>query len=280
MPTLAQTQQLFWKLITAPEGVAAGLAGLSRAERDAADGLVRGDTRLSSVERLDVYANMYFFRIRDCLKDDFAAVAAVVGEAAFHNLITDYLLVHPSSHFSLHYVGQHLPRFVATHAIAKTWPYLPDLAALEWSIMEAFDAPDAEPITAASLATIPAERWATLRFAVTPSLRMLRLDWPVHEVWARTQRGEDAGEVRATPTVIRVWRQNLRVFHRAIDVTESAALGAVTNGATFAETCESIAAVADDAAPAEAAAALLQAWLADALLTACTLEPGDSGARF
>ena len=278
MPTLAQTQQLFWKLITAPEGAVPGLAALNPPERSAAEGLVRGDARLSSLERLDVYADMYFYRIRDCLKDDFPSVCAVIGDAAFHNLITDYVLVHPSSHFSLRYVGQHLPRFVATHAITKTWAYLPDLAALEWSIMEAFDAPDAEPITPASLAAIPADRWAELRFDATPSLRILRLQWPVHEVWARTQRGEDVGEMRATPTVIRVWRQNLRVFHRAIDVAESVALDAVTAGATFAETCESLAAVAGDAPPAERAVILLQDWLADGLLTAWTLEPSESRA--
>jgi hypothetical protein len=156
---------------------------------------------------------------------------------------------------------------------------LPDLTALEWSIMEAFDAPDAEPITPAALAAVPADCWAELRFDVTPSLRMLRLQWPVHEVWACTQRAEDVGEVHATPTVLRVWRQNLRVFHRAIDVTETAALDAIASGATFAETCESIAAVVGDAPLAERALAVLHDWLADGLLTAWTLERNDSRAE-
>lgn len=280
MPTLDQTQHLFWKLITAPEGVAAGRAALEASERTVVDRLARPDARLSAVERFDIYADMYFYRIRDCLKEDFPAVAAVVGESAFHNLITDYLLVHPSTHFSLRYVGRHLPAFVRQHALIERWSYLADLALLEWSIMEAFDAPDAEPITPASLTTVPADRWAELRLDVTPSLRMLRLQWPVHEVWARTQREEDVGDVHTTPTVIRVWRQNLRVFHRAVDAAESAALDALANGATFAETCESIAAVAGDAPPADRAVALLHDWLADELLTAWTLEPSDARARF
>jgi hypothetical protein len=279
MPTLHHTQQLFWKLITAPEGVAPGLAALSPSERSIATALVRDDARLSAVERLDIYADMYFYRIRDCLKEDFGAVCAVVGEAAFHNLVTDYLLEHPSSHFSLRYVGQHLPAFVMTHALGEQWPYLADLAALEWSILEAFDAPDAEPITPASLATIPAEGWAELRFELTPSLKLLRLEWPVHEVWAQTQRQEEVGDVCAAETFIRVWRQNLRVFHRAIDPTQRAALDALNKGATFAQICELIAAAVGDAAGAERAAGLLQDWLADGLLTACVLEPLDSRPR-
>jgi hypothetical protein len=275
MPTLDQTQQLFWKLITAPEGVAPGLAALSPSERSTATALLRNPARLSAVERLDIYADMYFYRIRDCLKEDFVAVCAVTGDAAFHNLITDYLLVHPSSHFSLRYVGQHLPAFVRTHALGEQWPYLADLATLEWSILEAFDAPDAEPLTPVSLATIPADGWAELRFELTPSLRLLRLEWPVHDVWARTQRQEEVGEVCAVQTFIRVWRQNLRVFHRAIDPTECAALDALSKGATFAHICEPLAAALGDAAGARRAAAFLQEWLADGLLTARVSKPLD-----
>jgi hypothetical protein len=273
MPTLEQTQQLFWKLISAPEGVAPGLAALSPSERHTATALLRDDARLSAIERLDIYADMYFYRIRDCLKEDFGAVCGVIGEAAFHNLVTAYLLVHPSSHFSLRYVGQHLPAFVRTHALGAQWPYLADLATLEWSILEAFDAPDAEPITAATLATIPAEGWPELRFELTPSLKLLRLEWPVHDVWARTQRQEAVGEVYAAQTFIRVWRQNLRVFHRAIDPTQCAALEALSKAATFAQICEPIAATVGDAAGADRAATFLQEWIADGLLTACVLEP-------
>jgi hypothetical protein len=272
-PTLAQTQQLFWKLITAPEGAASGRAALGPSERAVAEAFVRGGRRLSPLERLDVYADMYFYRIRDCLKDDFGAVAAVVGDAAFHNLITDYLLVHPSAHFSLRHVGKRLPGFVRSHALIERWPYLADLATLEWAIMEAFEAADAEPILPASLTAIPPERWAELRFESTPSLRVLRLSWPVHDVWAQAQGQQAAEDVRPAPTVLRVWRQNLRVFHRSIDVSEGAALDALSAGATFGDVCEAIAAAARDATGAERAAALLHAWLADGLLTAHALDP-------
>jgi len=275
MPTLDQTQQLFWKLITAPEGVASGLAALPPSARAQAATLVHLGGRLSAVERLDVYADMYFYRIRDCLKDDFGAVAAVIGETAFHNLITDYLLVHPSTHFSLRYVGRHLPGFVATHALGLQWPYLADLAALEWAIMEAFDAADSEPITPAALTAVPPERWAELRFECTASLRVLRLDWPIHEVWAHAQRRQHLDGIEPAPTVIRVWRQELRVFHRAVDVTEGTAREALTRGATFGDVCELIAAGAGEAVGVERAATFLQGWLVDGLLTACTLQTGD-----
>ncbi len=271
-PTLEQTQHLFWKLITAPEGAAAGLGGLSPAERTLGESLVRGDARLSAVERLDVYADMYFYRIRDCLKEDFTAVRAVIGDDAFHNLITDYLIAHPPTHFSLRYAGQQLPAFVRGHALAARWPYLPDLAALEWAILDAFDAPDAEPLDAAALASVPQERWPELRLQLTPSLRLLRLDWPVHEVWKQAQGDEQPEEPQPAPTALRVWRQDLRVFHRPMDATEDAALRAVNDGAPFADVCERIVACESEAHGADRALALLGEWLADGLLTGYSLK--------
>jgi hypothetical protein len=271
-PTLDQTQQIFWKLITAPEGVAAGLAGLPPAERALGEALVCGDARLSAVERLDIYADMYFYRIRDCLKEDFTAVCAVIGGDAFHNLITDYLMAHPPTQFSLRYAGQHLPAFVRGHALAARWSYLPDLAALEWAILDAFDALDAEPLGAAALASVPQERWPELRFQLTPSLRLLRLDWPVDEVWKQAQRDEPAGQLQPASTTLRVWRQDLRVFHRPMDAAESAALNAVSAGAQFADVCERIVACEGEAHGAERALALLGEWLADGLLTGLRFE--------
>ena len=272
MRTLEQTQQLFWKLITAPEGVAPGLAALSPSERAAANALVRDDARLSAVERFDIYADMYFYRIRDCLKEDFAAVCAVIGEAAFHNLITDYLLVHPSSHFSLRYVGRHLPAFVSTHPLGAQWPYLADLARLEWTILEAFDAADAQPLDAEALAAVPQERWPDLRFTLTPSLCLLDVDWPVHEIWRQTQVGETPAEPQPAATCLRVWRPEWRVFHRQMDPAEAAALRAVQQETAFAEVCEQIAAFVSDVQSAERAVALLGQWLTDGLLTSYRCE--------
>src|SRR5689334_16140542 len=104
---LKATQSLLLKLITAPEGVEKALQESPKTVLP-----IKGDNRLASVERLDIYANMYFYRIRDALKEDFPAVLKILGEMGFHNLITEYLLKYPSTHYSLRYVGRHLPRFL------------------------------------------------------------------------------------------------------------------------------------------------------------------------
>jgi hypothetical protein len=96
-PSLAEVEELFWRLVTAPEGVAPGLESLGLAPADLAR-VIRGDERLSSVARLDIYADMYFFRIRDVLADDFRALAHALGPDGFHALAVDYLAACPPAH--------------------------------------------------------------------------------------------------------------------------------------------------------------------------------------
>lgn len=270
-PTLAESQRLLWKLITAPEGVTAALAQLGASERAAAEALVCSDQRLSAVERLDIYANMYFFRLRDVLRDDFAAVHAVIGERSFHNLVTDYLLAHPPAHYSLRYAGLGLPQFLRGHALAQRWPYLSALAALEWALLESFDAMDGPMIEANALAAVPAGRWPDLLFEMSPSLRLLDLDWGVHETCIAAQRGDAPAEPAHTCTSVRVWRQNERVYQRPIDRVERAALAAVISGARFAEVCDQIAACAREPDSTERVLGLLQAWLGDGLISGFSL---------
>jgi len=269
VPTLAHTQQLLWKLITAPEGAAAGLASLDPADRRVAESLVRSGGRLSSVERLDVYADMYFYRLRDCLQEDFPTVHALIGDDCFHNLITDYLIVHPPAHFSLRHAGRHLSPFIRGHGASTRWPFLEQLVALEWAILDAFDAPDASPLEIAVLQEVPPEEWPELHFDLTPSLQRLHVDWRVDEMLRCVQDGATPSAPEPSPTWLRVWRQDLRVFHRPIDVAEAAALDAVLRGDTFAVVCGRVGELIGQSTGAERVVQLLDTWFADGLVTGC-----------
>ena len=71
--------------------------------------MIRRDAR---VERLEIYANAYFYRILDCLKEDFPATLATLGADNFHNLVTGYLIEYPPTEPSISYAGRHLAEFL------------------------------------------------------------------------------------------------------------------------------------------------------------------------
>lgn len=271
MPSLAETQHLLWRLITAPEGVAAAVAGPGDeavALRAALERTVQGRGTLGPVERVDIYANMYFYRLLDAIAEDFPAVRGVLGPAGFHNLVTDYLLAHPPTHYSLRYAGARLPEFLRGGPWGAEAPYLADLAEFEWCLVEAFDAPDDPVTTEADLRRVPSDAWAELRFRLHPSVELVRLEWAVHDVRAAVDRGEaPALPPRRAVTRLCVWRRDRRVYHRALEAWEWEALQAAAAGRPFGEVCvvaaDHMASVED--APQRLAAALA-AWVADGLL--------------
>jgi hypothetical protein len=309
-PDLRRMQELFWILITAPEGVRPALDDLVRRgvlARPSLDHLFMGDDRLSSVERLDIYANMYFFRLLDCLREDFPKVAAAAGGARFHNLVTDYLLRHPSRHPSLRYLGQRLPEFIAGHALAREYPYLADLARLEWARADLFDAPDAAPMTREDLARLPEERAGEARLRLVPAFELLRFEYDVARAWSDLEEGapeggaegregnsaspdvgsasaEHAACVQAAaargprslprrPTAARVWRKGFVIYHTGVDAEEARCLDLVRQGESLARICQQAAAGRSLARATARVGALIQGWIDDGLLAGYAL-PG------
>jgi hypothetical protein len=231
------------------------------------DGLVLGDDRLGAVERVDVYANMYFFRLLECLEEDFPAVAAVVGHEAFHALAADYVEVHPSEHPSLRMLGRSFGDFLDGHALRKRHFWIADLARFEWALLEAFDVEDVAPVGADRLAEFGADDWPRLRLRFSPSLRLIEACAAVDEVWKAATDSRPIPSLERRPSPFRVWREELRVFHHPLAPVEHAALVAASRGAVFADVCEAAAGMVGEEEAATAVARVLARWLADGMVT-------------
>ena len=179
---------------------------------------VQGSAQLGPEERIDIYAHMYFARLLDALYEDFPRVAAFLGFERFRDLVGAYLKEHSSSHPSVRYIGRHFAAFLDTQAdIGEEFPFLADLARLEWIRLEAFDAPDTEPLQIHHLQHIPPEEWPTLRFHLIPACHIFHSAWPVHEIWAAGEGEIRVEQVRPTATVARIWRQEFAAYHTSMD---------------------------------------------------------------
>jgi hypothetical protein len=252
---LASLQRELGRWISALEGLPDG------AELDAR---VRADRGVDATRRIDVYAHAYFARLHDVLRDDYPALAAALGEAAFHDLAKLYLLAHPPRSFTLRFLGARLPAFLGSPAAVwfrERWPFAPDLAALEWAIADVFDAADRPVLARAALAALPAEAWPALRFELIAALRLLTLDWPVERLRGAHDGGEPLPALAPEPTTVLVWRRDERVRWRALPDAEARAFAALAAGEDFASVCAHL-----DSAPE--ALALLERWLADGVLSA------------
>jgi hypothetical protein len=262
---LRETEELFWQLIRAPEGVAAGLRQIDM-KPDELGRVVASDARLDAVQRLDIYANMYFWRLLDILRGDFSAVVAAVGDDAFHNLVTDYLLACPSAHPSVRNVGARLADFVATQPLGAERPWLAELARLERARIELFDGPDAEPLTLDELRARAPEEFVTLPLPLVPSQLFLDVEHAVDDVWRAAEDERPIEPPAAGARTLLVWRQDVTVYHRALEPLERAALLRARDGAPFGVVCDLVAESlsVDEAGPA--AFQLLARWVGDGII--------------
>jgi hypothetical protein len=299
---LAEVQGQLYDLITAPEGARKRLAELGRAPRDL-EAMVRSSGQLSAVERVDIYANMYFFRILEVLADEYAKIVTLVGGDVFHNLVTDYLLACRPAHPSLREVGARLPAYLAYHPLTEARPWLSELARLERTRLELFDGPDAEILTFDAVRAMPPEALPELALRAIPCQAVVRVEHVIAPLWraleavsdethadegraneARTARiDSDAGRNEGRPQqdhhstdpprsveTILVWRQAFNVFHRVLDPDEVPCLSLVEAGATFATLCERLSEGRAAEAAAQRAYELLARWLSDGLLASVT----------
>jgi len=99
--------------------------------------------RISSFDRLDIYAEGYFSRILDVLSETFSRTRKAVGEDFFTMLTAQYLKAYPSKFSSIDEVGKHFSRFLYETESERLPLWVCDLANFEWNWVESFYAREA-----------------------------------------------------------------------------------------------------------------------------------------
>jgi hypothetical protein len=256
---LKDLQTLLYSAITAAPGAARGSGTTILA------GVIRGDERLSALERLNIYAEAYFYRLLDCLKEDFPATAAVTG-GAFEGLVRAYLEKHPPTEPSIFYAGQHLAAFLGNDPVAERWPFLAELARLERTLIEVFHGANAPALSTSEAGMIAPTEWPSLRLRLHPALRILNCHRRVNDVLRAVESGTEWREPAHVPVTLLVWRQGSQVYYRELAPPERAALEGLSKEAEFAAVCEAFAARFEGEGPAAAIKEMLTRWVADGLL--------------
>jgi len=238
--------------------------------------LVEARGPLGSAQRLGVYAEMYWARLVDVLRNDFPRVSAILGDDRFTTLASAYLERNPSTNPSVRWVGTGFADFLAERGPLADLPFLADLARFEWTRLAVFDAADAVPLRLEALRAIPPSKWPRLTFRPVPALRVLRCAWPVHELWASDDPKAAATMVRPVATVLRVWREAFTVYQTHVDTVEQVALRQLLAGAPFGVMCDRLEALLPPPAVAREAGALILRWVEDQIL-ASPLAPSRRG---
>lgn len=194
-------------------------------------------------ERMSIYAEGYPIRIHEALKEAYEAVRHVLGSQKFREISDVYAARHPSREYNLSMAGRFYPEYLEKSGLLAQWPFLQDLARLEWAVTEAFHSFDLPPEDLSSLNTLALEEWESVTFLFQPSLRLVSSVWPVVDIW-RERKDADQGvraELHGRPQCASVCRQDLKVRVEAIHPLEFECLKLLSEGQMLGEVCEKLA---------------------------------------
>jgi hypothetical protein len=148
--------------------------------KNVAEDFIKPNDRLSSFERLEIYNRQYWFRVLDCLYDDYPGLRAILGERKFMKFATAYLSRYPSDSFTLRDLGNRLEIFLKEepHWSGARLEMALDMVRFEWAQVVAFDGPSKPPFSADDILDTPPSE---LRFGLQPYMTLLEMSYAVDE---------------------------------------------------------------------------------------------------
>jgi len=224
--SLRQQQEWFADIVSTPEAEPAPV------DERSAGRLVKPSKTLSSLQRIDIYRQGYHARLIECLIDDYPVLQHALGEEAFEQLCRGYIAKYPSRAPSLNYFGRHMSDFCRTQNLESP-VFCADLAALEWAIVLGIHAPTAPSIGLPDLGQVPPERWPNARFTVNPSLKILRLEYPVN-AYLQAFRNDAVTTVPGPlPSAVAVYRTGRSVWRLELELAMITLVESLARGATL-----------------------------------------------
>ncbi len=221
-------------------------------------------------ERLAVYREGYLVRCEEALAEAFEGVQSVLGRERFQILVHNYARNYPLKSSNLNDAGIYFSKFLKVWPGVRAWPFLADLADLEWKVMRAFHAFEKAPLASAFLSKMSLEEFAMSKIYFQPSVQIAASVWPILNYWRERKKENKFEDFRqASPQRVLIFRRGVEVFCELIDETQYAVLTALQNQKTIMEVLEELSSILSDP---EDLTRMFGGWVQKGLITGCKIQ--------
>jgi hypothetical protein len=221
--------------------------------------------------RLAVHTQGYPARVMESLREAFPATANILGEGSFAALVERYAEQIPAELRNLNCVGAVLPAFLSSDRLERDLPFLPDLARLEWAVLECFHSEVADPFDASCCTGWSDDEWMGARIGFQPGMALVRSAWPLRELRESRHLDRSAIDIDLVdrPDRVLVYRAGFEVVAESVDEHEAAAIEHLRAGQRLGEVTAALDAAG---AEADAVAGFFGRWASLGLAVSC--RPG------
>ncbi|MCB0393860.1 MAG: putative DNA-binding domain-containing protein [Bdellovibrionales bacterium] len=162
----------------------------------------QGAGSLTSIEAVKVYKNAHVFRLTESLGETFEGVWSVLGDELFYELSKSYISCFPSQSYNLGDYGESFPDFLRESSIASVFPFVSDLARLEWRFKEIFHMKDSD-----KLEDLETTDRADFRLEFNDDHRIDIYDFDVSSIWISIKDGKKLNEIPKVSTPILLYKR-------------------------------------------------------------------------
>lgn len=152
-------------------------------------GLIENTSDIPGDERLGVYENNFFASIVAVMATTFPTVENLVGQGYFKNLARLFVQSHPPHSGCLHEYGDLFPNFIKHYKALDNYPYLSDVAALDWARHVVYNAQDARPLPQDDFQALQDTDLNHVTFAFLPALQVMASNYPLEQIWQLVYEG-------------------------------------------------------------------------------------------
>ena len=132
--------------------------------------------------RFNVYRNNVIVSLTEAVGQNYPAIMNLLGDEYFNALARAFVIQHPPKSPVLIWYGSEFADFIEAFPPLAAYPYLADVARLEWAWLQAYHAADETPLDPAALSALPLEAVGTAQFTKHPAASLIASKWPVWDL--------------------------------------------------------------------------------------------------
>jgi len=184
---------------------------------------------------LAAYRRSVLGNLSVAVQTTYPVLQSIVGHDFLVAAAHAYAQQRPSQSGNLNDYGSDFDAFIADFEPAKTLPYLPDVAKLEWLVQKVCGAEKSTDQDLALLISTPPENWGSISFKMDPAHALLQSKWPVARIWEVNQTGYagDLGVDFSVAQTVLVHRRPVGVAVDMLSPGEMEFLLAISEGNTL-----------------------------------------------
>lgn len=226
---LGRLQEWLGSAITRPGGAPVGL-----------EAVICSTARLGASERVELYNRSYHMRLLEVMRVTYPGLRHMLGRELFDDFALEYLGARPSRSYTLHRLGAGFAGYLAetrpdADGAPEAWTsMLIDLARLERTFAEVYDAPGSEGHRVPGAADLPLEPdLGSLEATVepVPCLRLAASSFPAAAYLSAVRRGADPLLPAPAASFVAVSRRDYVVTLTPLDADAYRLLAGLVQGA-------------------------------------------------